>query len=87
MGHEGDALVSEEYVNVVDVREPDEWEAEHIPGAALIPRGLLEYQVAEKLPDEESRIVVRCALGAVALWRRRLSRRWATRTSPTWKTA
>jgi rhodanese-related sulfurtransferase len=48
-------------VNVVEVREPDEWEAGHIPGAALIPRGLLECQAAEKLPDEESRIAVRCA--------------------------
>ncbi len=52
----------------MDGREPDEWEAGHIPGAALIPRGLLEYQAAEKRPDEESRIVVRCARGAVALW-------------------
>lgn len=71
----------------MDVREPDEWEAGHMPGAALIPRGLFEYQSAEKLPDEEPRIVVRCARGAVALWRGRLSRRWATRTLPTWKTA
>ena len=72
-----DALVSEGDVNVVDVREPDEWEAGHmhIPGAAMIPCGLLEYQAAEKLPDEESRIVVRCARGAVALWWRRPPRR------------
>ena len=42
----------------MDVREPDEWEAGHIPGAALIPRSLFEYQAAEKHPDEESRFVV-----------------------------
>lgn len=42
----------------MDVREPDEWEAGRIPGAALIPRGLFEYQASEKLPDEESHIVI-----------------------------
>jgi adenylyltransferase/sulfurtransferase len=50
-------------VTVVDVREPAEWEEGHIPGAANIPRGLLEYQAADKLPDKDARIVVHCALG------------------------
>ena len=48
---------------MVDVREPDEWEAGHIPGAKPLPRGLLEYRAAEELPDEDARIVVHCALG------------------------
>ncbi len=34
----------------MDVREPDEWEAGHIPGAALIPRGLLEYPGRRETP-------------------------------------
>jgi len=50
-------------VTVVDVREPAEWEEGHILGAANIPRGLLEYQAADKLPDKDARIVVHCALG------------------------
>ena len=37
-------------MNVVDVREPDEWEVGHIPGAALIPRGLLEYPGRRETP-------------------------------------
>jgi phage shock protein E len=58
-----DAIGSDEGVTVLDVREPDEFEAGHIPGAKPLPRGLLEYKVAEELPDKDARIVVHCALG------------------------
>ena len=50
-------------VKVVDVREPDEWEEGHIPGATHIPRVLLELQSAMLLPDKDARIVVHCARG------------------------
>lgn len=50
-------------VTVVDVREADEWEAGHIPGAKPIPRGVLEYRAADELPDRDARIVVHCAVG------------------------
>ena len=58
-----DAMGSDEGVTVLDVREPDEYEAGHIPGAKPLPRGLLEYRAAEELPDTDARIVVHCALG------------------------
>lgn len=58
-----DALSSDESVTVVDVREPDEWEEGHIPGARHIPRGVLELQAEEQLPEKDARIVVHCALG------------------------
>ncbi|MGI8912075.1 MAG: rhodanese-like domain-containing protein [Rubrobacteraceae bacterium] len=48
---------------VVDVREPEEWEAGHVPGARLIPRGLLESRTADELPDPDARIIVHCAIG------------------------
>ncbi len=57
------SLQSGEDVTVVDVREQDEWDEGHIPGAKLIPRGLLEYQASEQLPDKEANIVVHCAFG------------------------
>ena len=57
------AVASGEDVTVVDVREPDEYEAGHVPGAKPLPRGLLEYKAAEELPDKDARIVVHCALG------------------------
>lgn len=34
-----------ECVPVIDVREPDEYAAGHIPGAVNIPRGLVEFEV------------------------------------------
>jgi phage shock protein E len=58
-----DAIGFDEGVAVLDVREPDEFEAGHIPGAKPLPRGLLEYKVAEELPDKDARIVVHCVLG------------------------
>ncbi len=58
-----DAVGSGQDVTVLDVREPDEFEAGHIPGAKPLPRGLLEYKAAEELPDKDARIVVHCALG------------------------
>ena len=58
-----DALSSGENVVIVDVREPDEYEAEHIPQAKLIPRGTLEEQAAEELPDKEARIITHCGAG------------------------
>jgi len=48
---------------VLDVREPNEYEEAHIPGAKPLPRGVLEYKAADELPDKDARIVVHCALG------------------------
>ncbi len=58
-----DALESGESVTILDVREPAEWDEAHISGAKHLPRGLLEYQAAEQLPDKDARIVVHCASG------------------------
>jgi rhodanese-related sulfurtransferase len=42
---------------ILDVREPDEWEAFHIPGATLIPLGQLAAR-ADELPSGREIIVV-----------------------------
>ena len=34
----------------VDVREPDEWDEGHIPGAVHIPRGYLESRIERAAP-------------------------------------
>jgi sulfur-carrier protein adenylyltransferase/sulfurtransferase len=47
----------------LDVREPDEWEEGHIPGAVHIPRGRLEQRVEGLVPDHGREIVVYCAAG------------------------
>ena len=46
---------------VLDVREPDEWEAGHIPGATLIPLGQLSARISE-VPQGVD-IVVVCRSG------------------------
>ncbi len=48
---------------LVDVREKDEWRGGYIPGAVSIPRGFLEIQAEQKLPDKNARIVTYCAGG------------------------
>jgi len=46
---------------MLDVREPDEWNAGHIPGATLIPLGQLAARAAEVPADRE--VVVVCRSG------------------------
>src|SRR5580704_7238745 len=52
-----------EKLTLVDVREKDEWRGGYIPGAISIPRGFLEIQAEQKLPDRNARIVAYCAGG------------------------
>jgi rhodanese-related sulfurtransferase len=44
---------SEEY-NLVDVRQPKEYERGHIPGAHLIPVGELRDHIQELDPDKQT---------------------------------
>jgi sulfur-carrier protein adenylyltransferase/sulfurtransferase len=48
---------------ILDVREQDEWDEGHIPGAVHIPRGNLESRIEAAAPDRSRRIVVYCAAG------------------------
>jgi len=47
----------------LDVREQDEYEQGTIPDALFIPRGHLEAQIENRLPDKDQPIVVYCAGG------------------------
>jgi molybdopterin/thiamine biosynthesis adenylyltransferase/rhodanese-related sulfurtransferase len=48
---------------VVDVREQDEWDEGHIPGAVHIPRGHLESRIERAAPDTTRPIIVYCSAG------------------------
>jgi rhodanese-related sulfurtransferase len=60
---------------LLDVREADEWERGHIPGAVHAPRGLLEWYADPASPyakdaltrNRGARIVVQCASGGRSL--------------------
>src|SRR5712692_9899192 len=56
-------LASDEPPALVDVRERDEWDEGHIPGAVHIPRGFLESRAESALPDRERPVIVYCASG------------------------
>jgi rhodanese-related sulfurtransferase len=48
---------------VVDVRDKDEWDKEHIPGATHISRGTLEFDSEEEVPDRNATIICHCGGG------------------------
>src|SRR5262249_11556171 len=50
-----------EQLNVVDVREPNEYQINRIPGAKLIPLGEIPRRYAELDPDQE--LIVHCKMG------------------------
>ena len=47
----------------VDVREQDEWQEGHIPGAVHVPRGNLESRIEAAVPDKSATVVLYCAAG------------------------
>lgn len=49
---------------LLDVREQEEWQEGHLPGAIHVPRGNLESRVETLVPDRGREIVVYCAGGA-----------------------
>jgi sulfur-carrier protein adenylyltransferase/sulfurtransferase len=48
----------------VDVREADEWQEGHLPGAVHIPRGFLESRIETTVPDKSQPVVLYCASAA-----------------------
>lgn len=53
---------------MIDIREPAEFERGHLPGAILIPRGLLEFEIQKVLahcdgPPQDCDIILYCGTG------------------------
>lgn len=55
------ARLRETGIVLVDVREPDEYESFHVPGAQLIPLAEVPERI-EEIPSDE-RVYVICAVG------------------------
>ncbi|HEY7073952.1 MAG TPA: molybdopterin-synthase adenylyltransferase MoeB [Solirubrobacteraceae bacterium] len=50
-------------VVLVDVRESEEWDSGHIPGAVHVPRGHLESRIDGAVKDRSQRVILYCASG------------------------
>ncbi len=68
-----DLLAGKDRFALIDVRDPGEYNSSHIPGSSLIPRRLLEFQIAQAVPAKGVTVVVcdddgrRAALAAKSL--------------------
>lgn len=60
------AIDKQEDIVILDVREPNEYEVAHIPGAINAPRGLLEFTIWSLVPNKEKKMFVYCKTGARA---------------------
>jgi sulfur-carrier protein adenylyltransferase/sulfurtransferase len=60
---EVDARAAEEIDGAlwIDIREADEWQEGHLPGAVHVPRGHLESRIEGVAPDKDTPIVLYCA--------------------------
>ncbi len=50
-------------VTLIDVRETEEWDRGHIPGAVHVPRGYLESRIDAAVADRDKPVVLYCASG------------------------
>ncbi|HEY2615331.1 MAG TPA: rhodanese-like domain-containing protein [Chthoniobacterales bacterium] len=48
---------------VIDVREKDEWDEEHIPDAIHLSRGMIEVEIEKEFPDLNAPIICHCGAG------------------------
>ena len=48
---------------VIDVRDKEEWDEAHIPGAIHVSRGTMELEIEEKVPDPDALIICHCGGG------------------------
>src|ERR1700760_2054928 len=65
------AIVREQVSNgatVIDVREPEEWGAGHIPGAVHVPKSYLESRIEGAVPDRSQHVILYCASGNRSAW-------------------
>jgi molybdopterin/thiamine biosynthesis adenylyltransferase/rhodanese-related sulfurtransferase len=53
---------------VIDVREDNEWEQGHLPGALHISKSYVEQQIEGAVPDKDAPVVLYCAGGVRSLF-------------------
>jgi rhodanese-related sulfurtransferase len=48
---------------LIDVREDNEWEAEHARGAEHMGRGVIERDIEQRIPDRNAELILYCGGG------------------------
>jgi sulfur-carrier protein adenylyltransferase/sulfurtransferase len=46
----------------LDCREPNEWNLGHLPGAVLLPRGVMEQNIEARI-SRDKKVIIYCASG------------------------
>lgn len=54
------AIDKKEKAVYLDVRDPNEFAAGHLPGAVNVSRGTMEFNIWGKIPDQNAKIYVYC---------------------------
>lgn len=54
------AIDNNEPVVILDVRDKELYDAEHLPGAISLPRAAIELEIDEVVPDQDTHIVAHC---------------------------
>ena len=61
---EAKEMMDTQEVIILDVREQDEYDSGHIPGAVLLPVGTIDEETAaEVIPEKDSTVLVYCRSG------------------------
>lgn len=61
---EAKAMMDSQEVIILDVREQDEYDSGHIPGAVLLPVGTIDdTTAAQVIPEKDSTVLVYCRSG------------------------
>ena len=63
VGIEDGIRLAAEGARVIDVRERNEWDAGHIPGATLLPVRETAQRIADLVPDRSTALLLHCAAG------------------------
>ena len=61
--HDAVAKLERGEVVIIDVRDKEEWDEGHIPGAIHVSRGTMELEIEEKVPDTNAMIICHCGGG------------------------
>ena len=54
------AIDNNDPVVILDVRDKEQYDAEHLPGAISLPRAAIELEIDEMVPDQDTHIVAHC---------------------------